>query len=53
MILGNDALMKCGVPGFAADLTEVTGWSVGDAFDPNKDGEDASEFHGAKKASWS
>lgn len=28
VILGNDALVKCGVPSFAADYLQVIGWVI-------------------------
>ena len=27
-MVGNDALLRCSVPGFAADLISVVGWTV-------------------------
>jgi len=30
VILGNDALVKCDIPSFVADLVQITGWNDND-----------------------
>ena len=35
VVMGNDALMRCKVPSFVADIVEVVGWvdNAGEAYD--------------------
>ena len=40
VMVGNDVLIKCDVPGFAADFLEIVGWSV------MEDGEATEEITG-------
>lgn len=35
VMIGNDAMVKCGVPSFTADFLEVVGWKVAEEGRPD------------------